>query len=289
MRVQEFYDSATNTLSYIVYDEHSRDALLIDPVLDFDPASGKIGDTSAQRVVAFLRNQELNLHFILETHAHADHLSGAQVIKKSFPQAQLAIGARIVEVQELFSRTYNFPKTFPTDGSQFDRLLKDNEEFSAGSIKIKVIFTPGHTPACVSFIIGNNIFTGDALFLPDSGTGRCDFPGGSAEALYKSIQRIYALPETTRIYVGHDYQPGGRELCFVSTVGEEKAANIHIKANTSQEEFISFRQGRDKTLSAPRLLLPSLQINISAGHLPEPESNGKRFLKIPLELALSNV
>jgi glyoxylase-like metal-dependent hydrolase (beta-lactamase superfamily II) len=267
----------------LVYDENTRDALVIDPDLDYDPASSKTSEESAQQVIKFLHAKELKLHFILETHAHADHLSGSQIIKKVFPNSKITIGEKITKVQETFKAVFDLAPEFKTDGSQFDRLLKDGEEFFAGSIKIKTIFTPGHTPACVSYCIGDNVFVGDALFMPDYGTGRCDFPDGSAAELYHSIHgRIYELPENTKVYTGHDYLPNGRALKFMASIAEEKKENIQLKASTSQDEFVRFRNERDRTLSAPKLLLPSVQVNIDAGHLPEPSENGKRYLRIPI-------
>lgn len=281
--IKEFFDKNTWTLTYVLWDDKTSDAIVIDPVMDYDPASSKTSDDSAKEVIEFLRSKQLNLHFILETHAHADHLSGSQLIKKEFPQAQIVIGEKITKVQEIFKGVFGLPEDFKTDGSQFDRLLKDGEEFMAGSIKIKTIFTPGHTPACASYYIDDNVFVGDALFMPDYGTGRCDFPAGSAVELYRSVHgRIYELPEDTKVYTGHDYMPNGRPLKFMATISEEKKHNIQLKADTSLEDFVQFRTERDRTLAAPKLLLPSVQVNIDAGHLPEPEKNGKRYLRIPI-------
>jgi glyoxylase-like metal-dependent hydrolase (beta-lactamase superfamily II) len=282
-QIKEFFDKNTWTLTYIVWDESTRDAIVIDPVMDYDPATSKTTEDSANVVMEFLRSKELKLHYILETHAHADHLSGSQIIKREFPQARIAIGEKITKVQEIFKSVFDLPENFKTDGSQFDRLLKDGEEFSAGSIKIKTLFTPGHTPACASYYIDENIFVGDALFMPDYGTGRCDFPAGSAEDLYKSVHgRLYALPDTTKVYTGHDYMPNGRSLKFMSTILEEKKNNIQLKEQTSSEEFVHFRKERDRSLDAPKLLLPSVQVNIDAGHLPAVSPNGKRYLRIPI-------
>jgi len=286
MRVQEFYDSATNTLSYIVFDEDSKDAIILDPVLDYDVGSGKTLTPSVEGLIRFVREQRLNVHMILETHAHADHLSGSQELKKFFPAAILAIGSRITEVQKLFKDIYNFGEHFPTDGRQFDRLLQDGEKVRAGQLNFEVMYTPGHTPACSSYLFGEMIFTGDTLFMPDYGTGRCDFPGGSARDLYRSItQKIYKLPAETRIFTCHDYQPKGRPLWFMATVKESLQQNIQLNQDTSEEEFVGFRTTRDKKLEAPRLLHPSVQVNIDAGHLPKPESNGLAYIKIPLNLS----
>lgn len=282
-RIKEFFDKNTWTLTYVVWDEKTGDALVIDPVMDYDPASSKVSEDSANAVIEFLKAQRLNLRFILETHAHADHLSGSQIIKREFPHAILAIGEKITKVQDIFKGVFNLPEDFKTDGSQFDRLLKDGEEFSAGSLRIKTLFTPGHTPACASYSIDGNVFVGDALFMPDYGTGRCDFPAGSAVELYHSVHdRLYELPEDTKVYTGHDYMPNGRPLKFMATIAEEKTENIQLKAHTPLEEFVRFRTERDRTLAAPKLLLPSVQVNIDAGHLPEPAQNGKRYLRIPI-------
>ena len=282
-QIKEFFDKNTWTLTYVLWDELTKDAVVIDPVLDYDPASSKTSEDSAKSVIEFLRSNNLKLHFILETHAHADHLSGSQIIKRAFPQAQIAIGERITKVQEIFKGVFGLPSDFKIDGSQFDCLLKDGEEFRAGSLKFKTIFTPGHTPACASYYIDGNVFVGDALFMPDYGTGRCDFPAGSAVDLYRSVHgRLYELPEATKVYTGHDYMPNGRELRFMATIGEEKQKNIQLKGETTQQEFVRYRTERDRTLAAPKLLLPSIQVNIDAGHLPEPEKNGKRYLRIPI-------
>ena len=281
MHVQPFYDARTSTLTYVVSDPESRDAVVIDPVLDFDPASGKIWTESVDKVSAYLRSRGLRLHLVLETHAHADHLSGSQLLRRRF-DARIAIGERIREVQETFRPVFDLPDWFATDGRQFDRLLRDGEEVRAGSLAIEVIATPGHTPACVTYRIGDAIFTGDALFTEDYGTGRCDFPRGSAEALYDSVRRLYALPEDTRVFVGHDYQPGGREVRWETTIGASKARNPQLSARTTREEFIAMRQARDASLAAPRLLYPSVQVNIDAGRLPPAHDNGRRYLVVPL-------
>jgi glyoxylase-like metal-dependent hydrolase (beta-lactamase superfamily II) len=283
MEIKALFDDRTSTLTYIVYDPDSRDAVVIDPVLDYDAASGATWRDSVEKVVAFLNENKLKLRYVLETHAHADHLSGSQLLREACPEHQLAIGERIREVQQAFRGVFALPESFPTDGSQFGRLLKDGDIVDAGSLRIETRFTPGHTPACVTYKIGDTLFTGDSLFMPDSGTGRCDFPGGSARDLYHSItQRIYSEPDSTRIFVGHDYQPGGRELRYETTVGEQKRANVALRGDTSEEEFVAFRQRRDATLPAPKLLFQSVQVNIDAGRLPEPV-NGVRFLRIPLD------
>jgi len=282
-QIKEFFDKDTWTLTYVVWDTNTHDAVVIDPVMDYDPAASKTSEESARAVIEFLRSKNLNLHYILETHAHADHLSGSQIIKREFPLARIAIGANITKVQEVFKGVFEMPGDFKTDGSQFDRLLKDGEDLLAGSLKIKTLFTPGHTPACASYYVDGNVFVGDALFMPDYGTGRCDFPAGSAADLYHSIHgRLYELPESTKVYTGHDYLPNGRALRFMSTIAEEKKNNIQLKTETSLEDFVRFRTERDRTLAAPKLLLPSVQVNIDAGQLPKPSKNGKRYLRIPI-------
>ncbi|AHZ86508.1 MBL fold metallo-hydrolase [Bdellovibrio bacteriovorus] len=282
LQIQHFFDSVTSTLTYVVYDQDTRDAVVIDPVWDYDPASGKLSTKSMDPVVAFVKEMKLHPHYVMETHAHADHLSSSQLFKNFFPDIKVAIGERITEVQKVFKKVFNM-NDLNTSGSDFDILLKEGEVLQAGSLKIKTLFTPGHTPACASYLIEDAIFTGDALFMPDSGTGRCDFPAGSAENLYDSVTgKIYSLPENTRIFVGHDYQPNGRALMYQTTVNEEKNQNIQLKGHTSKEDFVKFRQERDATLAAPKLLLPSIQVNIRAGQLPAAEENGTRYLKLPL-------
>ncbi|AGH94486.1 MBL fold metallo-hydrolase [Pseudobdellovibrio exovorus] len=281
--VKEFFDKATWTLTYVVYDPDTRDALVIDPVWDYDPAASKMSQDSAAEVLNFIQAQNLQVHYILETHAHADHVSGSQVLKRNLPKAQIGIGARITDVQKVFKNVFNLAADFKTDGSQFDLLLEEGKPLHAGALTVETLYTPGHTPACGTYIIGDAVFTGDALFMPDYGTGRCDFPAGSADDLYSSVQKIYQLPDHYRVFVGHDYMPNGRELAFQSTIQEQKEQNIQLKSNTSREQFVSFRNARDKTLAAPRLLLPSVQVNIDAGHLPQPEDNGTKYLKIPIK------
>jgi glyoxylase-like metal-dependent hydrolase (beta-lactamase superfamily II) len=281
VHVEPFYDPRTSTLTYVVSDPVTRDAVVIDPVLDFDPASGRIWTESVDRVTEYLRAEGLRLHLVLETHAHADHLSGSQLLRRRF-DARIAIGERIREVQSTFGPIFDLGERFATDGRQFDRLLTDGEVVRAGSLAIEVIATPGHTPACVTYKVGDAIFTGDALFTEDYGTGRCDFPRGSAEALFDSVQRLYALPDATRVFVGHDYQPGGREVRWQTTIGASKARNPQLSASTTRERFVEIRRARDATLPAPKLLLPSVQVNIDAGRLPAPHANGTRYVVIPL-------
>lgn len=284
MQVHPLFDPRTGTLTYVVWDPATRDAVVVDPVLDFDPASGRIWTESVDRVFAFVREARLHVHAVLETHVHADHLSGSQAIKARYGVPVL-IGRPVTRVQATFAPLFGFGAEFPTDGSQFDRLLDDGEGIEAGSLRFTALATPGHTPACMSFLCADCVFTGDALFLPDSGVGRCDFPAGNAKALFESVTgRLYTLPPATRVFVGHDYQPGGRGLAWESTIAGERARNIHIDAGTSVEEFVAFRVARDATLGPPRLLLPSVQVNIAAGQLPPPAADGRTYLRLPLRL-----
>lgn len=279
--VKDFFDPDTYTLTYVVSDEETKDAIIIDSVLDYDPASGALSFHSAEEVIHYVEERDLRVTGLVETHAHADHLSAAQYLKKKYPNAKLAIGKNITKVQNVFKKIFGLEHLL-LDGLQFDLLLDESESYHFGSIELKAIFTPGHTPACSSYLVGDSLFTGDTIFMPDYGTGRCDFPAGSAADLWESIQKIYQLPEETKIYVGHDYRPGGREVKFQTTVGEEKEKNIQLSAGTLKGDFISFREKRDAGLAAPRLLFPSVQVNIDAGHLPPKDEEGRRFLKIPL-------
>ena len=281
MQTQPFFDERTSTLTYVVFDEASRDAVIIDPVLDFDPGGGKVWTESVEKVAAFIDEQKLKVHYVLETHAHADHLSGSQWLKQRFG-AKVAVSRRITEVQDVFKNVFNWPD-FPADGRHFDRLLQDGEVVKAGALSVEVIATPGHTPACVSFKTGDAVFTGDALFQDDVGVGRCDFPRGDAGVLYDSVvKRLFTLPDATRLFVGHDYPPAGRTWKASTTVADAKQRNVQLTAKTEREDFVARRTARDRTLAAPRLLYPSLQVNIAAGQLPEPESNGRRYLRTPL-------
>lgn len=282
MNIQHFFDPDTFTLTYVVSDEKTKDAIIIDPVLDFDPPSGKVDDHSVLLLIDYIKTNGLNVHTILETHAHADHLSSSQLLKQYFPKSRIGISGKIIDVQKVFKNTFNL-NDFSDDGSDFDFLIDNETPFFAGSIKIMPIATPGHTPACTSFLINDALFTGDSLFMPDYGTGRCDFPSGSASELYDSIMKLYKLPDDTKVFVGHDYQPNGRELKFQTTIGESKKNNIQLKDSTTKQDFVNFRETRDKTLKAPRLLLPSLQVNIAAGHLPKREDNEVSYLKLPLK------
>lgn len=283
--VQTFFDDATYTLTYVVYDETTRDAVIIDPVWDYDPLASQMSSESVQKVIDFVSTKNLIPHLILETHAHADHLSGAQLLKKEYPEAKLGIGEHITIVQETFKPVFGLPEAFKTDGSQFDLLLKEGRRVTAGSLAIDILYTPGHTPACSSYVIGDKVFSGDALFMPDSGTGRCDFPRGSATDLYRSItQKLYTLPDTTRVFVGHDYQPQGRELAFETTIAAEKTGNIQLPDGRSEEQFVEFRSTRDATLKMPRLIFQSVQVNINAGTFYGADEQ-EGFLRIPVKLA----
>lgn len=282
MQVEAFFDDGrTFTLTYVVYDEHSKDAVIIDPVLDLDTTPWRTFTESIDKVARFVADHQLKVHWVLDTHVHADHLSGAHELKERF-RSKAAIGSNIAVVQEIFKGAFNLSRDFPTDGRQFDRLLKHGETIEAGTLKIEVMHTPGHTPACNTYKIGDSIFTGDVLFVPDIGVARCDFPRGSASDLYRSITRhLYTLPDETKVYVGHDY-PKGRTVRWMTTVGESKRGNIDLPADRSEEEFVRRIHARDKQLAAPRLLFPSLQVNINAGVLPTAENNEVSYLKIPL-------
>lgn len=284
MKLKTFFDKDTWTLTYVLFDPNTKDAVVVDPVWNFDMASGKLSKESFEELVGFIGSEGLKVHKVLETHAHADHISSAILLKEKIKGLKIAIGARITKVQEMFKEVFAM-ENLACDGSQFDELLDEGQELSAGSLKFRVLFTPGHTPACATYVSGDMAFVGDAIFMPDFGTGRCDFPGGSAEELYHSIsEKLYRLPDQTRLLTGHDYMPGGRELRYESTVAEQKEKNIQLSASTTKEQFIKFRTERDKTLSAPKLLLPSIQVNINAGRLPEADPKGRRFLSLPLSL-----
>ena len=281
--VEAFFDEATFTVSYVVSDPSTKKAAIIDSVLDYDPKSGRTRKDSADAVIAFVREQGLDVDWILETHVHADHLSAAPYIKEQLG-GELAIGANITTVQDVFGKVFNAGTEFQRDGSQFDHLFKDGEQFAIGSIEAKAIHTPGHTPACMTFVIGDAGFVGDTLFMPDYGTARCDFPGGDARTLYRSIQKIFALPDETRLFMCHDYKaPGRDDYAWETTVGEQTAKNIHVGAGKTEEDFVKMRTERDATLAMPVLILPSVQINMRAGELPPAEDNGTRYMKIPID------
>jgi glyoxylase-like metal-dependent hydrolase (beta-lactamase superfamily II) len=284
MEVRHFFDPATSTLTYVAWDPATRDAVVIDPVLDYDPAASRTSTASVEAVLRFVRDEALAVHWILETHPHADHLSGAQWLRRH-TGAKVAIGERVREVQATFRPILGLtPDELAADGSQFDRLLADGETVHAGALAVHVIATPGHTPACCTYRIEDTIFTGDALFVHDYGTGRCDFPRGDAGALYDSIQTLYRLPDATRVCPAHDYQPGGRALVWHTTIGRSKAENIQLGATTTRADFVRFRSERDRTLSTPRLLYPSIRVNLDAGRLPAAGPDGRRYLRIPLDL-----
>lgn len=285
MLIEEFFDPTTSTLTYLVADKSQRVCAVVDSVLDYDPASGRTSTRSADRVIEMVRELQLEVAWILETHVHADHLTAAQYLKQTVG-GKTAVSSRITEVQAEFGRLFNAGPTFALDGSQFDRLLADGEAFLLGSIQVQALHTPGHTPACASYVMTHGArkaaFVGDTIFMPDSGTARCDFPGGDARVLYRSIRRVLELPETTELYTCHDYQPGGRDIQFRATVGQQRAANTHVRDGVDESAFVEMRQARDATLGVPTLLLPSIQVNMRGGKLPEPEGNGICFLKIPV-------
>ncbi len=280
--VLSFFDTDTATISYLVVDPATRRCAIIDSVLDYDPAAGATSTVSADKIVAAVRERDLTVEWILETHVHADHLSASHYLKGTLGGKE-AIGNRISQVQNVFGDLFNAEPEFRRDGSQFDTLFADDETFMLGSIPARVISTPGHTPACVTYLIGDACFVGDTLFMPDYGTARCDFPGGDAAALYNSVQTLYQLPESTRMFLCHDYLPDGRhEHAWETTVGEQKHTNVHIRDGVTLEEFVVMRNERDAALAMPRLILPSVQVNMRAGRLPKPESNGRVYLKIPV-------
>ncbi|MGR3511844.1 MAG: MBL fold metallo-hydrolase [Paracoccaceae bacterium] len=280
--VTAFFDPSTHTVSYIVKDPHGAGAAIIDSVLDFDYASGNTDTASADRIIDYTQQLGLRIDWILETHVHADHLSAAPYLQEHVG-GKIGIGTEICTVQDTFGKVFNEGTAFQRDGSQFDALFKEGDTFQIGQMRGDVMHTPGHTPACLTYVIGDAAFVGDTLFMPDFGTARCDFPGGSAATLYDSVQKILALPDETRIFVGHDYLPEGREsFAWETTVAEQKAANIHIGGDATRESFVEMREARDATLAMPRLIIPSLQINMRAGHMPEPDSDGDIYLKVPL-------
>lgn len=281
--VQPHYHEESGTWSYVVSDPETRRAAIIDPVLDFDPKAGRTSTPTVEKLLADARAAGLQVDWILETHAHADHLSSGHWLKQHFPQARLSIGQGIRKVQKTFRPIFNLGDHFPVDGSQFDHLFADDEIFAVGDISARVIPVPGHTNDSVAYLIGDALFVGDSLFMPDGGTARCDFPGGDAATLYHSIQRLYLLPDETRVFVCHDYGPGGREPRCETTIGEQKHKNIHVRVGVDEAAFVKMRTERDATLSMPVLILPAVQVNMRAGELPEPESNGVRYLKLPID------
>jgi len=281
--VAAFFDEDTFTVSYLVSDPATKRAAIIDSVLDFDHASGRTKHVSADKIVAAVREQGLTVDWVLETHVHADHVSAGDYLKGKVG-GRSAIGEHVRIVQNAFARIFNTGSGFATDGRQFDRLFKDGDTFRIGNLPARVIHTPGHTPACITYVIGDAAFVGDTLFMPDYGTARCDFPGGDAAVLYRSIRKLFELPAETRVFLCHDYKaPGRDQYVWETTIGAQRAKNVHIHEGVSEAEFVAMRTGRDKTLSMPKLILPSVQINMRAGALPEPESNGVRYLKLPVD------
>ena len=280
MQIEAFFHEPTNSVAYLLIDEATKKAALIDPVLDYDQAAARVSTKLADTLLARVSAAGLTVEWILDTHVHADHLTAMAYLKDKLG-ARTGIGRNVVQVQNLFRDFYNLPRDFPVDGRQFDRLFDDGERISLGNIEIEVMHAPGHTPACSIYRAGDAAFIGDTMFMPDYGTARCDFPGGDARTLYRSIKRILALPPQTRLFTGHDYAPNGRAYAWESTVAEQAARNVHIAGKT-EDEFVVLREGRDRTLNAPHLILPALQVNIRAGVLPPPEPNGVRYLKIPM-------
>lgn len=280
--VQPFFDEPTNTFSYVVQDPDSKACAIVDSVLDFDYAAGRTEVRSAEEIIAFVRDQGLTVQWVLETHVHADHLSAAPYLHERLG-GKTGIGAHIVDVQEIFGKAFNAGTEFARDGSQFDALFKEGDNFQIGNLQGRVLHTPGHTPACLTYVIGDAAFVGDTLFMPDYGTARCDFPGGDARTLYQSIQKVLSLPAETRIFLCHDYKaPDREEFQHMTTVAEQRASNVHVHEGISEEEFVSMRTERDATLDMPRLILPSVQVNMRAGHMPPAEDNGQIYLKVPI-------
>ncbi len=282
--VKAFFDDETNTVSFVIKDPDSPSVAIIDSVLDFNFSNGRTDTASADEVIAYVRENDLKVEWILESHVHADHLSAAPYIQEQLG-GKIGIGANITVVQETFGKVFNEGTEFQRDGSQFDKLFVDGDTIEIGTMKVDIMHTPGHTPACMTYVVGDTAFVGDALFMPDFGTARCDFPGGSAVDLYASIQKILALPDDTRIFVGHDYKaPGRDEFAWETTVAKQKALNVHVGAGKAEEEFIKMRTERDAKLAMPKLIVPSIQINMRAGQMPEPEENGKVYLKLPVNI-----
>ena len=280
--VTGFFDEPTNTISYVVQDPASKSVAIVDPVLDIDYAAGRLATSAADRIIAFVTEHGLEVQWLIETHAHADHLSASPYIQGKLG-GKIGIGERITAVQEVFGKIFNEGTEFQRDGSQFDRLFEDGDTYSIGTMTVRVMATPGHTPACMTHIVGDTAFVGDTLFMPDGGTARADFPGGDARELYRSIKKILALPGDTRLFMCHDYGPDGRGIRFETTVASERAHNIHVRDGISEDEFVALREARDRTLAMPRLIIPSIQVNMRGGRLPEPDASGKRYLKVPVD------
>ncbi len=287
LQVEGFFDEGTSTVSYIVLDQATRQCALVDSVLDYDPKSGRTSHVSADKLIARVRELGATVQWLLETHVHADHLSAAPYLKQNLG-GRIGIGQHITTVQKVFGSLFNAGDGFAHDGRQFDHLFDDGETFAIGALQARAMHTPGHTPACMTHVVSDATqsaaFVGDTLFMPDYGTARCDFPGGDARTLYRSINKVLSLPPETKLYMCHDYQPGGREVKFVSTVAEQREANVHVRNGISEDAFVAMRQARDATLGMPVLIVPSVQVNMRAGELPPPESNGTRYLKIPLNV-----
>jgi glyoxylase-like metal-dependent hydrolase (beta-lactamase superfamily II) len=281
--VTAFFDEPTNTVSYVVKDPNSKSCAIVDSVMDIDYAAGRITYESADKIVAFVLKHGLKVEWLIETHVHADHLSAAPYLQQKLG-GKIGIGDNITVVQETFGKVFNEGTAFQRDGSQFDRLFKDGDEYNIGALTAFAMHTPGHTPACMTHVIGNAAFVGDTLFMPDGGSARADFPGGNARTLYRSIQRVLALPDEMRLFMCHDYGPNGREIRWETTVGEQRAHNIHVRDGITEDEFVATREARDKTLDMPKLIIPSLQVNMRAGALPPPDESGKRFLKVPINV-----
>jgi glyoxylase-like metal-dependent hydrolase (beta-lactamase superfamily II) len=280
--IKAFFDEPTNTVSYVVHDPETRRAAVIDSVLDYDHASGRTSTVSAEAIVAYVREKGLTVDWLLETHAHADHLSAAPWLQQQLG-GKIAIGAHITTVQQVFGKIFNAEAQFRRDGSDFDQLWNDGDRFNIGNLEVTVLHVPGHTPACIAYVIGDAVFLGDTMFMPDYGTARADFPGGDARTLYRSARRILSLPPETRLFMCHDYLPEGRDrYVWESTVEAQRAANIHIHDGIDEDMFVAMREARDKTLAMPKLILPSVQVNMRAGHLPPAEDNGVTYLKIPV-------
>ena len=281
LHIKGFFDDQTSTISYVVHDNIEKKCAVIDSVLDFDYSSGDIDYVNADKIISYVDQNKLNVEWLIETHVHADHLSASPYIQKKLG-GKIGISEKISDIQNIFGKTFNAGTEFQRDGSQFDKLFKDNDEYKIGNISCKVINTPGHTPACTAHVIGNSIFVGDTLFMPDLGSARADFPGGDARQLYRSIQKILSYPDETRIFVCHDYPPSSREVKWSTTVGEQKENNVHVKTSILEDEFVKIREARDKTLNMPKLIIPSIQVNMRAGNLPPPEDNGSVYIKVPI-------
>jgi glyoxylase-like metal-dependent hydrolase (beta-lactamase superfamily II) len=288
LHVEGFFDPATSTVSYLVLDLATRHCALVDSVLDYDPKSGHTATTSADKLIARVAELNAKVDWILETHVHADHLTAAPYLQESLG-GKIGIGSQIATVQEVFGALFNTGSDMARDGSQFDHLFTNDESFAIGTLQCRTLHTPGHTPACMTYVVSDGeetaAFVGDTLFMPDYGTARCDFPGGDARTLFQSINKVLSLPANTLLYMCHDYQPGGREVQFISTVADQRAHNVHVRNGISEAEFVAMRTKRDASMEMPTLILPSVQVNMRAGHFPEPEANGTRYLKIPLNVA----